>query len=85
VISFSIAAQTGVEQPLILLRDDTRRSYLLGGLEPNRKYRVQVRAQTSVGLSTRPAIVELTTNQSLGKHRTTIAKDAVRRTHLVHV
>lgn len=66
---FSIAAQPGLDQPSILLRDDTRRSYLLGGLRPNVKYRVQVRAQTSVGLSTRPAISELTTNQTLGKHR----------------
>jgi len=56
-----------VDQPSILLRDDTRRSYLLGGLKPDTKYRVQVRARTSVGLSTSPAIIELTTNQSLGK------------------
>lgn len=63
----SLINQPGLDQPSILLRDDTRRSYLLGGLQPNRKYRVQVRAQTSVGLSTRPAIIELTTNQTLGK------------------
>ena len=40
--SISIAAQPDLDQPSILLRDDTRRSYLLGGLQPNRKYRVQV-------------------------------------------
>jgi hypothetical protein len=64
---FSIAFQPGVDQPSILLRDDTRRSYILGGLQPDAKYRVQVRARTSVGLSTSPAIIELTTNLSLGK------------------
>ncbi len=63
----SIASQPGVDQPSIKLRDDTRRSYLLDGLQPNTKYRVQVRARTSVGLSTSPAIIELTTNLSLGK------------------
>lgn len=62
----SIATQPGVDQPPILLRDDTRRSYLLGGLKPDTKYRVQVRARTSVGLSISPAITELTTNLSLG-------------------
>jgi hypothetical protein len=67
VFSFSIASQPGIDQPSILLRDDTRRSYLLGGLKPDTKYRVQVRARTSVGLSTSPAIIELTTNLSLGK------------------
>ncbi|UJR30186.1 hypothetical protein I4U23_017725 [Adineta vaga] len=61
----SIASQPDVDQPSILLRDDTRRSYLLGSLKPDTKYRVQVRARTSVGLSTSPAIIELTTNQSL--------------------
>jgi hypothetical protein len=66
-ISRSIAAQPGHDQPSILLRDDTRRSYLLGALQPNEKYRVQLRARTSVGLSTSPAIIELTTNLSLGK------------------
>jgi len=64
---FSIAFQPGVDQPSLLLRDDTRRSYILGSLQPNTKYRVQVRALTSVGLSTSPAIIELTTNLSLGK------------------
>ena len=63
----SLAAQPGKDQPSILLRDDTRRSYHLGGLKPNTKYRVQVRARTSVGLSTSPAIIDLVTNQSLGK------------------
>ena len=63
----SIASQPGVDQPSILLRDDTRRSYLLGSLKPDAKYRVQVRARTSVGLSTSPAITELTTNLTLGK------------------
>ncbi|CAF1215999.1 unnamed protein product [Adineta ricciae] len=61
----SIASQPDLDQPSILLRDDTRRSYLLGSLKPDTKYRVQVRARTSVGLSTSPAIIELTTNQSL--------------------
>jgi hypothetical protein len=64
---FSIAFQSGADQPSLLLRDDTRRSYILGSLQPNTKYRVQVRAQTSAGLSTSPAIIELTTNLSLGK------------------
>lgn len=63
---FSMMIQPGLDQPSILLRDDTRRSYLLGGLQPNHKYRVQVRAQTSAGLSTRPAIVELITNKTMG-------------------
>lgn len=63
----SIASQPGVDQPSILLRDDTRRSYLLGGLQPDTKYRVQVRAKTSVGLSVGPAITELITNLSLGR------------------
>lgn len=63
----SIASQPRVDQPSILLRDDTRRSYLLNGLQPDIKYRVQVRAKTSVGLSVSPAITELTTNLSLGK------------------
>ena len=67
---FSIIAQPSLDQSSILLRDDTRRSYLLGSLKPNAKYRVQVRARTSVGLSTRPAIIELTTNLTLGKQRT---------------
>jgi hypothetical protein len=64
---FSIASQPGIDQPSILLRDDTRRSYLLSGLKPDTKYRVQVQARTSVGLSTSPAIIELTTNLSLGR------------------
>ena len=71
---FSIASQPGVDQPSIFLRDDTRRSYILGGLKPDKKYRVQVRAQTSVGLSTTPAIIELTTNLSVGKRCKTIKK-----------
>ena len=33
------------------------------------KYRVQVRAITSAGLSTSPAMVELTTGVSLGKYQ----------------
>ncbi len=60
-------SQPDVDQPSILLRDDTRRSYLLDGLKSDTKYRVQVRARTSVGLSTSPAIIELITNLSLGK------------------
>lgn len=75
----SLVDQPGLDQPSILLRDDTRRTYLLGGLQPNRKYRVQVRAQTSAGLSTRPAIIELTTNQTLGKinkHEDKMAKSS---------
>lgn len=43
-----------------------QRSYLIGGLKPNTKYRVQVRARTVAGLSTSPAMIELTTNYSLG-------------------
>ena len=64
----SIASQPSIDQPSILLRDDTRRSYLLGGLQPDTKYRVQVRARTIGGLSTSPAMIELTTNVSLGKY-----------------
>jgi hypothetical protein len=67
LLLFSIASQPGVDQPSILLRDDTRRNYLLGGLKPDAKYRVQVRARTSVGLSTSPAMIELITNLTLGK------------------
>lgn len=63
----SITSQPGIDLPSILLRDDTRRNYLLSGLKPDTKYRVQVRARTSVGLSTSPAIIELTTNLTLGK------------------
>ncbi|CAF4169795.1 unnamed protein product [Rotaria sp. Silwood2] len=67
----SIASQPGIDKPSILLRDDTRRNYLLSGLKPDTKYRVQVRARTSVGLSTSPAIIELTTNLSLAPSKPT--------------
>ncbi|CAF4209111.1 unnamed protein product [Rotaria socialis] len=67
----SIAAQPGVDQPSILLRDDARRNYLLSGLKPNTKYRVQVRPRTSIGLSTSPAIIELTTNLTLAPSKPT--------------
>ncbi|CAF4450127.1 unnamed protein product, partial [Adineta steineri] len=60
-----IASQPDIDQPSILLRDDTRRNYILGSLKPNTKYRVQVRARTSIGLSTSPSIIELTTNISV--------------------
>lgn len=69
LLNSSIASQPGADSPSILLRDDTRRSYILGGLRPDTKYRVQVRARTSVGLSTSPGIMELTTNLSLGKEK----------------
>ena len=62
----SIVAQPGLDQPSIIIRDPMQREYLLGGLRPNTKYRVQVRARTMVGLSTSPAMIELTTNMSLG-------------------
>ncbi|CAF3850131.1 unnamed protein product, partial [Rotaria magnacalcarata] len=67
----SIAAQPGADQPSILLRDDARRNYLLSGLKPNTKYRVQVRPRTSIGLSTSPAIIELTTNLTLAPSKPT--------------
>ncbi|CAF3998844.1 unnamed protein product, partial [Rotaria sordida] len=67
----SIASQPGIDQPSILLRDDTRRNYLLSSLNPDTKYRVQVRARTSVGPSISPAIIELTTNLSLAPSKPT--------------
>ena len=65
----SIVAQPGLDQPSILLRDPNQRDYLLGGLKPNTKYRVQVRARTLAGLSASPAMIELTTNSSMSKRR----------------
>ena len=65
----SIVAQPGIDQPSIVLRDPNQRDYLLGGLRPNTRYRVQVRARTLAGLSTSPAMIELTTNFSMGKDR----------------
>ncbi len=65
---FSIVSQPGLDQPSIILRDPNQRNYLIGGLKPNTKYRVQVRARTIAGLSTSPAMIELTTNVSLGKY-----------------
>ncbi len=64
----SIVAQPGLDQPSIVIRDPNQRNYLIGGLKPNTKYRVQVRARTVAGLSTSPAMIELTTNVSLGKY-----------------
>ncbi|CAF2515801.1 unnamed protein product [Rotaria sp. Silwood2] len=61
----SIVAQPGLDQPSIVIQDPNQRSYLVGGLKPNTKYRVQVRARTIAGLSTSPAMIELTTNYSL--------------------
>ncbi|CAF1114699.1 unnamed protein product [Rotaria sp. Silwood1] len=61
----SIVAQPGLDQPSIIIQDPNQRSYLIGGLKPNTKYRVQARARTIVGLSTSPAMIELTTNYSL--------------------
>ena len=65
--SFSIVAQPGLDQPPIIIRNPNQRDYLIGGLKPNTKYRVQVRASTIAGLSTSPAMIELTTNYSLSK------------------
>jgi Fibronectin type III domain len=64
----SIVAQPGLDQPSITLLNPNQRDYLIGGLKPNTKYRVQVRARTVAGLSTSPAMIELTTNISLGKY-----------------
>lgn len=64
----SIVTQPGLDQPSIAIRDPNQRNYLLGGLKPFTRYRVQVRARTVAGLSTSPAMIELTTNISLGKH-----------------
>ncbi|CAF0804833.1 unnamed protein product [Rotaria sordida] len=61
----SIVAQPGLDQPPIIIQDFNQRSYLIGGLKPNTRYRVQVRARTVAGLSTSPAMIELTTNYSL--------------------
>ncbi|UJR16314.1 hypothetical protein I4U23_003220 [Adineta vaga] len=61
----SIVAQPGLDQPPLTLRNPLQRDYLIGGLKPNTKYRVQVRARTVAGLSTSPAMIELTTNISL--------------------
>ncbi len=65
---FSIVAQPGLDQPSIVIRDPNQRNYLIGGLKPYTKYRVQVRARTIAGLSTSPAMIELTTSFSLGKY-----------------
>jgi hypothetical protein len=64
----SIVAQPGIDQPSVIIRDPNQRNYLIGGLKPHTKYRVQVRARTIAGLSTSPAMIELTTNISLGKY-----------------
>ncbi|CAF1002480.1 unnamed protein product [Adineta ricciae] len=61
----SIMAQPGLDQPSVSLYDPLQREHLIGGLKPNTKYRVQVRARTIAGLSTSPAMIELTTNVSL--------------------
>ena len=61
-------AQPGLDQPSVALYDPLQREYLIGGLKPNTKYRVQVRARTVAGLSTSPAMMELTTNVSLSKY-----------------
>ncbi|CAF1598127.1 unnamed protein product [Rotaria magnacalcarata] len=61
----SIVAQPGLDQPSIIIQDRNQLSYLIGGLKPNTKYRVQVRARTVAGLSISPAMIELTTNYSL--------------------
>ncbi|CAF3806270.1 unnamed protein product, partial [Rotaria magnacalcarata] len=55
----------GLDQPSIIIQDRNQLSYLIGGLKPNTKYRVQVRARTVAGLSISPAMIELTTNYSL--------------------
>lgn len=60
-------AQPGLDQPSIVLHDPMQRRYLIGGLKPFTKYRVQVRARNVAGLSTSGAMIELTTNLSLGK------------------
>jgi hypothetical protein len=65
---FSIVAQPGLDQPPIIIFDPNQQNYLIGGLKPYTKYRVQVRARTVVGLSTSPAMIELTTNISLGRY-----------------
>lgn len=52
-----------------MIGNPNERNYLIGGLKPLTKYRVQVRAMTSAGLSTSPAMVELTTGVSLGKYK----------------
>ena len=70
----SIVAQPGLDQPSIILRDPNQRDYLLGGLKPNTKYRVLVRARSVAGLSTSSAMIEITTNYSLGKNSTGIGK-----------
>ncbi|CAF4581480.1 unnamed protein product, partial [Rotaria magnacalcarata] len=61
-----IVAQPGLDQPSIIIQDRNQLSYLIGGLKLNTKYRVQVRARTVAGLSISPAMIELTTNYSLG-------------------
>jgi hypothetical protein len=66
-VSNSIVAQPGLDQPTIILRQPNVYDYLLGGLKPNTKYRVQVRAETAVGLSPSAAMIELTTGVSLGQ------------------
>ncbi len=64
----SIVAQPGLDQPPIGVQDPLLRNYLIGGLKPFTKYRVQVRARTIAGLSTSPAMIELVTSFSLGKY-----------------
>ncbi len=65
----SIVAQPGLDQPPIIIFDPNQRNYLIGGLKPYTKYRVQVRARNIAGLSTSPAMIELTTNISLGEYQ----------------
>ncbi|CAF0900446.1 unnamed protein product, partial [Didymodactylos carnosus] len=76
----SIVAEPGNDFPSIDIRDEFRRNYLLGGLKPNIKYRIQVRARTSRGLSVSPAIIEITTNQSLVPSKPSFVISAVGNT-----
>lgn len=62
----SIVTEPGLSQPPISLLDPNQRNYLIGGLKPFTKYRVQVRARNIAGLSTSAAMIELVTNISLG-------------------
>ena len=83
LFSFSIVAQPGLDQPPVVLRNPNQRDYLIGGLKPNTKYRVQVRARNIAGLSTSPAMIELTTNFSLSKYSMTEVETILNRTFVL--